>query len=139
MKVAVSATGQGTEALVDPRFGRCPYFVIYDTDSGSYYAVPNPAQAAGGGAGIQAAQTIVAQGVSAVITGNLGPNAFQVLAAAGIKCYVGAGGTVQEAIEAFRQGKLSLASSATAPPHAGGGWGGGRGGCGGGGQGRGRW
>ncbi|MEW5763079.1 MAG: NifB/NifX family molybdenum-iron cluster-binding protein [Bacillota bacterium] len=119
MKVLVSASGREPEARVDPRFGRCPYFVIYDTATGAYEALPNLAAAAAGGSGIQAAQAAVNAGVEAVLTGQIGPNAFRVLAAAGVRCYTGAGGTVKEAVAAYQAGKLTLTAAATAGPHAG--------------------
>jgi len=127
MKLVISAAGSGPDAQVDPRFGRCSYFVVYDTDNGIYEAMPNAAGAAAGGSGIQAAQALVNAGVGVVLTGNIGPNAFQVLQAAGIKCYVGASGTVKDAVGAYQAGKLSLAGGATAMPHAGMGRGAGRG------------
>lgn len=127
MKILVSSSGAGPDAQIDPRFGRCSHFVIYDTDTGACEALPNPAAAAGGGSGIQAAQAVINAGANAVLTGHIGPNAFQVLQAAGIKCYVGASGTVKEAIAAYRAGQLRLADGATAVPHAGIGRGAGRG------------
>ncbi|MGQ9496718.1 MAG: NifB/NifX family molybdenum-iron cluster-binding protein [Desulfotomaculales bacterium] len=127
MKLVVSAAGTGPDAQVDPRFGRCSHFVVYDTDTGTYEAMPNAAAAAAGGSGIQAAQAVVNAGAKAVLTGNIGPNAFRVLEAAGVKCYTGAGGTVKDAVAAYQAGKLTLAGAATAMPHAGMGRGAGRG------------
>jgi len=110
MKVAVSATGGSLEAHVDPRFGRCPYFVIVDTDTMEFEAIPNISSGAISGAGIQAAQTILNKGIKAVITGSVGPNACQALSAAGIRVYVGAFGTVQDAVESFKSGRLQEAT-----------------------------
>ena len=78
MKIAISATGTGMDDAVDPRFGRCSFFQIIDTDTGEVEAVANENAAAGGGAGIKSAQMMVDRGVSAVLTGNCGPNAFDV-------------------------------------------------------------
>jgi len=127
LKVAVSATGPSLDASVDPRFGRCSYFVIVDTETMQYETLPNPAQYAGGGAGIQAAQTIASKGVQAVLTGNVGPNAYQALIAAGIQIVTGAYGTVREAVMKFKEGKLKGTSAPTAPMHYGMGMGRGRG------------
>ena len=77
MKIAISANGTDRNAQVDPRFGRCQYFLIIDTDGDQTEAVPNAAQSAGGGAGIQAAQTVADRNVEAVLTGNVGPNAHR--------------------------------------------------------------
>lgn len=115
MKVAVSAVGDSLEAPVDPRFGRCPYFVIVDTDTMAFEAISNASAGAVSGAGTLAAQAVAAKGVQAVITGNVGPNAFQVLSSAGIKVITGASGTVREAVERFKNGQLQ---EATAPAYA---------------------
>jgi len=99
MKICVSSTADSLDAPVDPRFGRCPYFIIVDSDTMQFEVIPNAASGAMGGAGIQATQIIVSKGVKVVITGNVGPNAFQALSAAGIKIITGAYGTVREVIE----------------------------------------
>ena len=99
MKIAVSATGTGLDAQVDPRFGRCQYFIIIDPDTMEFEAVANSAAMAGGGAGVSAAQMVAGKGVDAVLTGNCGPNAFAVLGSAGIKVMVGVTGTVQDAVQ----------------------------------------
>lgn len=117
MKIVVTSQGQDLEATVDPRFGRCAYFIIIDTESMQFTAVPNAASGAVGGAGIQAGQVIAEQGVKAVVTGNVGPNASRVLSGAGIKVYVGASGTVSQAVEAFKAGRLSSASGPTVSGH----------------------
>jgi len=85
----------------------------------AFEAMANEAIAAPGGAGIQAAQTMVNKGVDVVISGNIGPNAFQVLSTAGVKIATGAYGTVQEAAEMYRSGKLAETGASTAPAHAG--------------------
>ena len=85
MRVAVSSTGEDLSAPVSPVFGRCPSYVFVDTDTLQFEAFPNSAMSASGGAGIQAAQMVADQGAQAVITGNVGPNAFNVLASAGKK------------------------------------------------------
>lgn len=127
MKICVSATANSIDAQVDPRFGRCPYFVIVDSETLQFEAIPNMASGAMGGAGIQAAQTIASKGAKVLITGNVGPNAFQALAAAGIKVIVGASGTVKQVIEKYKRGELKETSSATVSGHFGMGMGRGRG------------
>ncbi|HDM89107.1 MAG TPA: dinitrogenase iron-molybdenum cofactor biosynthesis protein [Candidatus Bathyarchaeota archaeon] len=127
MKVAVSASAPSLDSPVDPRFGRCAYFIIVDTDTMQYEAIQNPAQYAGGGAGIQAAQIIANKGVKAVLTGNVGPNAFQALSAAGIQIVCGVYGTVREAVIKFKRGEIGGVSSPTVPMHYGMGGGYGRG------------
>lgn len=137
MKVVVSSTGMELKSSVDPRFGRCQFFLVVDMDTMEYRAAPNTAGASTGGAGIEAAQMVVDMGVSAVLTGNIGPNAHRALNAAGIKVYVGAAGTVSESIERFKRGELTEAGNATVPGHFGMGGGMGRGGGGGRGRGQG--
>ena len=127
MKVCVTAMGKDLDAEVDPRFGRCQYFIFVDTDTMAFDAVENTAIAAPGGAGIQAAQTVVNKGVDVLISGNIGPNAFQVLSTAGVKVATGAYGTVREAIEMYKSGKLNVSGGSTVGAHAGMGMGMGRG------------
>lgn len=119
MKIAVASSGNTLDSPVDPRFGRCPWFLIVDSDTLQFRAIANPAVSAAGGAGIQAAQTIAKEGVEALVAGNVGPNAFQVLSAAGIQVVPSAGGTVRDAVEAYTRGQLGTASAPTVAAHAG--------------------
>ena len=106
MKICVTAVAGSLDAQVDPRFGRCQYFVIVDPETMRFEAIPNVSASALSGAGIQAAQMVVDKGVDVVITGQVGPNAYQVLSSAGIKIVTGAFGTVREAVEAYKTGRL---------------------------------
>jgi predicted Fe-Mo cluster-binding NifX family protein len=119
MKIIVTANGTTLASPASPIFGRCPTFILVDTETMQYQAIANPALSAGGGAGIQAAQFVVEQGAQAIVTGNVGPNAFGVLQAAGLPVYVVKEGTVQQAVEAYKADQLSVASGATGPSHAG--------------------
>lgn len=92
-----------------------------------FETVPNPGSMASGGAGIQAAQLVVDRGTKAVLTGHVGPNAYNALNSGGVAIYVGITGTVREAVNQFQAGKLSTVTSPTAPAHMGMGGGGGRG------------
>lgn len=107
MKVAVTAQGPDVTSAVDPRFGRAKYFVVVDTETGEATAHDN-AQILNAvqGAGIQAARNVVDLGVSAVITGNVGPKAFAALGAAGVTVHIGAEGSVQEAVTRFASGQM---------------------------------
>lgn len=115
MKIVVSATSDDLDAQIDPRFGRCQYFVIVDTETMSFEALPNTAAGATGGAGIQAARMVANKGVQAVLTGSVGPNAFQVLSITGIRIVTGVQGTVREAVEKFKRGQLREIIAPTAP------------------------
>lgn len=140
MKIAISVQGSDMSASIDPRFGRARGFLIVDSESGNHEYLDNPNIDASGGAGIQTSQMVVDRGVEAVITGNIGPNAHQVLAAAGVKIYTGASGTAEEALKDFKADKLGSADSPTVGDKfgMGGGMGGGMGRGGGGGRGMGR-
>jgi predicted Fe-Mo cluster-binding NifX family protein len=129
MKIAVSAAGTTLDTLVDPRFGRCQYFIYADPETLQFEAVDNSNAAVGGGAGISAAQAIAAKGVEAVLTGNCGPNAYQVLSAAGIKVITGVAGRVKDAIQDYTAGKYQVSSQPNVAGHfgQGRGMGGGRG------------
>jgi len=105
MKICITAQGDGLDARVDPRFGRCAYFSIIDPDTQQVTAVNNNGGASGG-SGVQAGQTMADHKVEALLTGNVGPNAYQTLAAAGIVVYTGMSGTVREVLERFRQNDL---------------------------------
>lgn len=119
MKIVVSANGADLDAPASPVFGRCPTFVFVDAETMSFEAVENPAVGAAGGAGIQAAQLVVARGAQAVVTGNVGPNAFDVFGAAGISVYLFGEGTVRQAVEAYKAGKLPISGGASAAEHSG--------------------
>ena len=108
MKIAVSASGTSLDAPVDSRFGRAAYFVVVDSESGAFQAHENSQNLnAAQGAGIQSAETVSRLGAEVVITGHCGPKAFRVLNAAAIKILVGAEGSVQSAVDAFRAGILT--------------------------------
>lgn len=119
MKIAISATAPNLDAIVDPRFGRAPYFVIADTDSMQFEAIENSSAVASGGAGISTAQMIADKAVQAVLTGSCGPNAYEVLSAAGVQVITGVSGTVRDAILSFKQRRLAPISAPDAPPHFG--------------------
>jgi predicted Fe-Mo cluster-binding NifX family protein len=119
MKIAVSSSGPGLDSMVDPRFGRCAYLVFVDTETMEFEAVANPNVSAGGGAGISTAQMVIDKGARAVVTGNVGPNAFGVLNQAGVSVYTGFTGTVKEAVEGLKAGGFNAASSPTVGGHFG--------------------
>lgn len=105
MKVAITSSGSDPRSQMDDRLGRCPYFVIYDTESETTMSLKNEATDASSGAGTKAMQVLIDNNVEVVITGKVGPNAMAVLDEAGMKAITGMTGTVEEAISSFRQGK----------------------------------
>jgi len=119
MKIAISATGPTLDAEVDPRFGRCQYFIIADPSTMEFEAVANSSATASGGAGIAAAQMVAGKGIEAVLTGNCGPNAHGVLAAAGVKIVTGVSGKIADVIKDYHAGKLTASAQANVPDHFG--------------------
>jgi predicted Fe-Mo cluster-binding NifX family protein len=120
MKICISSDGNNLDSAVDSRFGRCPFFLIVDSETEQFEAIANPGANFGGGAGIAAAQKIAEQKVDIVITGNVGPNAFGVLQSAGIKIYPGVFNvTAKQALLAFKENKLKESSQPSGPNYMG--------------------
>jgi predicted Fe-Mo cluster-binding NifX family protein len=120
MRIAVSASSSDMESPVDPRFGRCPFYLIVDPATNEFEAVENPHAGASSGAGIQAAQLVAQKNVDAVLTGSCGPNAFETLKAAGVKVIAGVTGTVSEAVRKYASGEeFREVSGPNVPSHFG--------------------
>jgi predicted Fe-Mo cluster-binding NifX family protein len=119
MKIAITSTGKTLDSQVDPRFGRAAYFIIVDTETMDFNVIENESAVAAGGAGISSAKVVIDNGAAAVLTGNCGPNAERTLSAAGVKLYTGVTGTISEAIELFKGGKLTEAAGPNVQAHFG--------------------
>ena len=118
MKIAVSSQGQEPSSALDPRFGRAAGFIVYDDETGQHEYVSNQQNLqAMQGAGIQTAQNVAQTGAKSVISGHVGPKAFSALRAGGIDIYLSQSGTVQDALDAFKAGKLEKAQDADKPGH----------------------
>jgi predicted Fe-Mo cluster-binding NifX family protein len=119
MTVAFSATGSDLNSDLDQRFGRAKQFILIDTETNAATILENSQNMnAAQGAGIQAAQNVINAGADAVVTGNCGPKAFQVLQAAGIKIYhTSEHKTVADALKAVLEEKLQEADSANVEAH----------------------
>ena len=119
MKITISSQGTTLDSAVDPRFGRAAQFIIYDTETAQYEVISNSQGLnAAQGAGIKAAEAISRRGAQVLITGHCGPKAFETLAAAGIKIYLGAGGiTVSQALDKFDSGQLKETASSDVTGH----------------------
>lgn len=113
MKIAVSTKEQHPETALDARFGRCPYFFIFDTETGSYTTIENTAAHAPGGAGSAAAKLIYDQKATAIISGNYGPHAVSALQNFGIKMYISAEEKVWIVLDKFKHNLLIEAETAT--------------------------
>jgi len=101
MNVAISATTNNLDAHVDPAFGRCQYFVIFDTDTHTHKIIPNPGAGKTGGAGSTAIQTVMEQGVTEIITGRVGPKSRPLLERAGITIFENRTGRIADILSAY--------------------------------------
>ncbi|MCM8710115.1 NifB/NifX family molybdenum-iron cluster-binding protein [Clostridium sp. SYSU_GA19001] len=119
MKIAISATGKTSENLLDVRFGRCEYFQIHDTESKEIKIIENEGKNSSGGAGIAASNQLIDEKVDVIITGNLGPNAFEIIERAGIKAYKCNNIPISSVIEQYNKGELKEIKTA-GPAHHGG-------------------
>lgn len=118
MKVAITAKGTLLESEIDPRFGRAPYILIVDTDTMHFEAVDNSDNVnAFKGAGIQAATMVSDKEASVLMTGYCGPKAFATLEAAGIKVVSDMTGTVRDAVQALKEGKVTYSEAANKEAH----------------------
>ena len=107
MKIAISADGKDLESTIHERFGRCPYFLIVETDDMRVEAVENANADLSTSAGIQSASLVASKGVEAVITGSCGPKAMQVFDATNIKIITGQHGNIQPVVEHFKRNALN--------------------------------
>lgn len=118
MKVAVTSQGEELSSEIDPRFGRAKFLIVVDTDTGGFEIHDNTVNLnAAQGAGIQTGQNIANLDVDAVITGNVGPNAFRTLSAAKIKMFLAEKQTIQEAIDSFKANRLKEVGQANVEGH----------------------
>ena len=118
MKIAVTAQGPELTSDVDTRFGRAKWIVVVDTNTGESQGHDNKVNLTlSQGAGIQTGQNVANLGVEAVITGNLGPNAYKTLATGKVQTFLASGGTVEQAVAAFTQGQLQEVQQANVEGH----------------------
>jgi predicted Fe-Mo cluster-binding NifX family protein len=118
MKVAVTSQGKELSSELDPRFGRAKWLLLADTQTGTAEAHDNSVNLnLAQGAGIQTGQNVVNLGAEAVITGNIGPNAYKTLSAANVKVYLSEVKTIQDALESFKAGELNEVQRANVEGH----------------------
>ena len=106
MKIAISANGETNESILDVRFGRCEYFQIHDTEKKEIEILENLGKCANGGAGIVAANQLIDEKVNVIITGNLGPNAFELMEKAEIKAYKCENISITSVLEKYNNNEL---------------------------------
>lgn len=108
MKIAIPVNENNLNTTICMSFGRTPYFLIYDADSKENTFLSNAAAASEGGAGIKAAQMIADNNAEVLLTPRCGQNAADVLNAANIKMYKTVTDSLQDSLNAFENGQLSL-------------------------------
>ena len=118
MKIALTCIGKEMNDNLDLRFGRCSYFLIFDSNKGVNHTLENKGQTSGGGAGIAAAQQIIDEEVEVVITGSMGPNAYNLMLSSGIKVYASKELACTQALELLNKGELEEITQA-GPSHMG--------------------
>ena len=119
MIICITSQGTQMDSEMDPRFGRCAYFMFVDLETMKYEAVKNENTESSGGAGTRAGQLLSEKNVSVLLTGNVGPNAFEALNAAEIKIYTQVKGKVSEAIKRFQNNEFQITTSNTVNSHSG--------------------
>jgi predicted Fe-Mo cluster-binding NifX family protein len=118
MKIAITSQGKEFSSEIDLRFGRAKFLLVVDSETDDFEVHDNELNLnAVQGAGIQTGQNIANLDVEAVITGNVGPNAFKTLNAAGVKIFLAEKQTVADAIETFKAGKLKEVDQANVEGH----------------------
>jgi len=108
VKIAVSSMNKNIESDVCDVFGRSSYFVIAEIEDEKIKRteiIENKSTNQMSGAGISAAQLMAEKNVNAVITGNVGPRAFDVLKQFNIEVYTGSG-VIKKVLQEFINGKL---------------------------------
>jgi len=113
MKVAVPTDGgRGMDEKVGEHFGRAPTYTIYDTDSREVTVIENTSHHMGGSG--YPPELLAGNGVDILLCSGLGWRAIGMFKERGIKVYIGAHGTVKNALESWKQGKLQLATEGSA-------------------------
>ena len=118
MKVVVTSQGNEPSSEIDLRFGRAKWLLVFDTETDNFQAHDNEVNVnAAQGAGIQTGRNIANLGADAVITGNVGPNAFKTLNAAKVKVFLAVKQTVQQAVNSYKAGELKEENQANVEGH----------------------
>lgn len=120
MKIAITSLGGTKDSKIDTRFGRCSDISILSEEGELIKSVANPGAQARRGAGVRAAQKLVDEEVKILITGNIGPNALNLLQQSNIKVFIApAGLKAIEAFDKYQNNDLEEAQEATGPPRRG--------------------
>ncbi len=118
--IAVCAKSQGLDALVEERFGRAQYFVLFNEDNSEVAFIDNAAKHESGGAGGMAVRLLHDAQVDVVLVPELGPKAMDAIKAFEIKVYRYVDKkTVKETIEDYQNGLLKRLDDSTATSKSG--------------------
>ncbi len=113
MKVSIPTNGKkGLEDTVGEHFGRVPTYTIVDLEKNDVNVIPNTSNHMGGTK--NPPEILAEQGVNVMICNGLGRRAIAMFSDFGIEVYIGARGTVKDAIDAYKEGNLTKASEADA-------------------------
>jgi predicted Fe-Mo cluster-binding NifX family protein len=113
MKIAIASKGKNMSSHVDDRFGRCPYFLVFDTTSKTMESIENPGVKEKNAAGIRACQMLIDKDINAVVVKNIGHNSLVTLTGAGMDVYTVTSGTVGAAMKKVKRGELTPAERPT--------------------------
>lgn len=120
MHIAITlADNEGLESSISPIFGRCPFYMLIDPQSKEFKIEENPAQSASGGAGVKASQWMIDNEVTAVISGNLGPKAHDVLSSANIPAFKFQSGSIEDTLKAYNDKELESFFKPNVDAHSG--------------------
>jgi len=119
MKIAVSSCGIFLDSPIDPRFGRCDYFVIVNMGDMSFEVFGNENLNLCQRAGVQSARFVISKGAKVVISGNVGPNAMSALSEGDVGVLIRHTGTIREAVEDYKKGKIKTTIRASVREHYG--------------------
>ncbi|MBN1039387.1 MULTISPECIES: NifB/NifX family molybdenum-iron cluster-binding protein [unclassified Clostridium] len=117
MKIAISVNGKTNKSELDMRFGRCEYFQIHDTENKEIKILKNDGLSASAGAGIVASNQLIDENIDVIITGNLGPNAFELIEKAKIKAYKCENISITSVLEKYNNNELEEISFAGPAKH----------------------
>ncbi len=113
MKLGIPTMGEaGLEDVVGSHFGRVPTYTIVDTETNEVEVIKNTSEHMGG-TGLPP-ELMSKAGIQVMLCSALGPRAVRMFEQYGIEVYVGANGTVKDAVELWKAGKLQAATDKNA-------------------------
>jgi predicted Fe-Mo cluster-binding NifX family protein len=101
MKIAFAVTGHDLASSICSRFGESARFLVFDTEKRKYVVVFNPAMGPTEHAGIETAEAVIRAGAEAVVVGECGPKAAQVLSSAGMAVHRSESATVMDVLDQY--------------------------------------